>query len=176
VLWPNVDGAEVKIAEKDEGRKLRSDAVDSIFCFAELREDPGLEPTDASRLTLKEYKAMVSCGLTWIDDALIVTNYIPRTTHLTCPGLVLRTAPRFFSVPGSWWKAREYSLARTYTNMYNDLCSTKCSTVISPARLKALRDNRWKYDSALKSETEFRSDTSSESAHDQREGVGTADG
>jgi len=88
-LNPNTKFAELRAREE---RGKRNDTIDvirrSIETVWKIRESQaaGLQP----RLLIYAYDGTPSCGLTWIDEFMVVTHYLARVPNSECPALVVR--------------------------------------------------------------------------------------
>jgi hypothetical protein len=89
-LNPNSDSAELREREEGGLRKTRDVIRESIEWVWKFRE--GLEPAVRDRLRVFAYEATASCGLTWIDDYMIVTHYLAWTPDVTSPAIRLQPA------------------------------------------------------------------------------------
>jgi hypothetical protein len=92
ILFLNPDSDSAKLREKEEGglRKTRDVIRESIEWTWKFRES--LEPAVRNRLRIYVYDATPSCGLTWIDDYMIVTHYLARMPDVTSPAIRLQPA------------------------------------------------------------------------------------
>jgi hypothetical protein len=86
-LWLNPEDDLAKARQREEKRTTRRDTCKSILFFWDVRE--GLPAEKRERLLLKEYIATPSCGVTWSDDLLVVTQYLAGNPNLHAPGMVL---------------------------------------------------------------------------------------
>jgi hypothetical protein len=88
-LNPNTKFAQGRALE-EKGK--RDDTIDviktSIETIWEIRQNlaAGLQP----RLLIYVYDGTPSCGLTWIDEFMVVTHYLARVPNAECPALVVR--------------------------------------------------------------------------------------
>lgn len=92
-LNPNGSAAELRAREESQGKHHRAtqDVIrESIKRVWEIRES--LKPGVKERLRLYVYDATPSCGLTWIDDQMIVTHYLAGSVDLTSPAVLLTPA------------------------------------------------------------------------------------
>lgn len=92
ILFLNPNSESAKLREKEEGglRKTRAIIRESIAWVWKFRES--LESGVKSRLRIYVYEATASCGLTWIDDYMIVTHYLAWTPDWTSPAIRLQPA------------------------------------------------------------------------------------
>jgi hypothetical protein len=92
-LNPNKPAAEIRAREEARGKHHR-DTIQKIKNAIqrawEIRET--LEPGVKKRLRLYVYEATPSCGLTWVDDRMIVTHYLAGLVDLTSPAVLLKPA------------------------------------------------------------------------------------
>jgi hypothetical protein len=86
-LWLRPDSDLAKARQREERRTTCRDTVNSILSFWEVRQE--LPPEKREKLLLKEYVATPSCGVTWSDDLLVVTQYLAGNPNLHAPGMVL---------------------------------------------------------------------------------------
>jgi hypothetical protein len=140
-LWLPPDGELAKLREEEEGeRTLRADGCEAIMFFYELRSK--LEDKQPERVSLREYKSLPTCGITWADDSLVVTHYLAGRLNLRAPGLVLNSAESLWrrAVGAVWAPAHARPpLAEAYIKNYNEVASDGWSTDITPERLEEIR-------------------------------------
>jgi hypothetical protein len=92
-LDPNSSAAERRALEEARRKKGRNtqDAIrSSIKYLWDFRQT--LEAGVRERLRLYVYDATPSCGLTWMDDHMIVTHYLAGLPDLTSPAVDLKPA------------------------------------------------------------------------------------
>lgn len=139
ILWlkPDANPA-ADMREQEEQRSTRKDTVEAILFFWSIRE--GLEEGERQLLTLKEYTALPTCGITWADNQLIVTHYLSGRLNLRAPGVVLGSSllryDRFVKALGL---SQDTSppLARVYARNYHEV-SGKAQAITS-SRVDELR-------------------------------------
>ncbi len=89
-LNPDSSAAELRATEEKRGKKGRDtrDAIrQSIKKMWEFRQQLEAGPKD--RLRLYVYNATPSCGLTWIDQTMLATHYLPGQQDVTSPALLV---------------------------------------------------------------------------------------
>ncbi len=139
-LWldPILDIADLR--EEEEGRRgLRRDTCDAIAFFWSFRKE--LAPDKANRLTLRKYKALPTCGITWADDNLIVTHYLSGELNLTAPGLMLQARTSILRrLAGAVLdqEVRPPGLSALYINNYKEVASDRWSEDITGEHITAL--------------------------------------
>jgi hypothetical protein len=89
-LNPETSAAELRADEEKtqpNGRDTRSQIKESIKAMWKFRGelDAGLK----DRVSLYVYTATPSCGLTWIDQTMLVTHYLAGLPDVTSPALLL---------------------------------------------------------------------------------------
>lgn len=87
ILW--LDPTKVIAEERDEeeSRGTREDTIRSILAFHQFRQSL---PQQAQRkLNLKMYDATPTCGVTWVDNSMVVTHYLSHLPNQESPGFVL---------------------------------------------------------------------------------------
>jgi hypothetical protein len=92
-LDPTCSAAEVRAREEATGKHQRGTQVairESISQVWRFRNE--LDPGVKERLRLYVYNATPSCGLTWVDDQMIVTHYLAGLVDLTSPAVLLKPA------------------------------------------------------------------------------------
>lgn len=121
ILWLDPTKDIAKLREVEEGnRGTRSDAIRSIRWFHKFKE--GLPPELAERISLRYYSALPTNGLTWVDDAMIITHYLPDEQNRTCPGLVIHEDNAFLQTVTTLRLQRlERQLATKYIAAYRAL-------------------------------------------------------
>ncbi len=84
-----------------------------------------MPPEQQQRLSLKLYKRTPTCGLTWIDDYLLVTHYLSTEPNKYAPGLVLTRDNGLCRSLLTWQNpfAPGQQLAEKYTSQYNQITS-----------------------------------------------------
>ena len=87
-LDPNSQAAALRAHEEGNKRDTREAIRESIKFVWEFRQ--GLEAGFRNRLRLYVYNATPSCGLTWIDDFMIVTHYLAGRVNRTSPALQVK--------------------------------------------------------------------------------------
>jgi hypothetical protein len=125
--------------DAEEKRNTAKDMLVSLKYFWQFRES--LPEPDRGRLTLKEYEATPSCGITWADDTLVVTHYLAGRNNLGSPGLLLRTGRTTMDTlfrPVST-EERPAPLSDVYLRNYREIASTAKSSVITPDRYAVLQ-------------------------------------
>jgi len=92
-LNPDKPAADIRAREEARGkhhRDTKQKIRKAIKRAWEIRET--LEPGVRKRLRLYVYEATPSCGLTWVDDRMIVTHYLAGLVDLTSPAVLLKPA------------------------------------------------------------------------------------
>ena len=142
ILWLTPDdNPAADMREKEEQRSTRRDTVNAIEFFWELRE--GLTEEEQQRFSLKEYKALPTCGITWADNQLVVTHYLSGRLNLRAPGFVLGSSlfryDRFVKALGL---SQDTSppLAQVYARNYREVAGK--SSPLTGERLTQLRTFR----------------------------------
>ena len=122
LLWLKPDSILAAIRDEEEGRASRADAIKSMRWFWELRGE--LDPAHQNNFSLKEYELTPTCGITWIDDEIVVTHYLAKKLNLHAPGLIITTRP-------GWWPwarpavfGRETDLGRKYSDNYTEIAQS----------------------------------------------------
>jgi hypothetical protein len=140
-LWIDPTSDLAKSRETEEGtRGLRRDACESILWFSELAAT--LPDEQRRRLSLRQYSALPTCGITWADNQLIVTHYLAGELNLRAPGIVLDAAqPLTHRVVAKVQQRTPAApaLARTYISNYQEVASDTWSKEITEQRLEAIR-------------------------------------
>jgi hypothetical protein len=93
-LDPSSKAAEIRADEEKgikRGRNTQTKIKESIQKMWNIRES--LTPGQREQLRLFVYSATASCGLTWVDQQMIVTHYLAGLPDETSPALFL-TRPR----------------------------------------------------------------------------------
>jgi len=92
-LNPESSAAQRRAIEEAR-RKIKRNTQDeirrSIKCLWDFRQE--LKAGVKERLRLYVYDATPSCGLTWMDDHMIVTHYLAGLPDLTSPAIELKPA------------------------------------------------------------------------------------
>jgi hypothetical protein len=126
-LNPESSAAELRATEEKRGKKGRDtrDAIrQSIKKMWEFRQQLEAGPKD--RLRLYVYDATPSCGLTWIDQTMIATHYLPGQQDVTSPALLI--IPPQAGIKGS--------LYNVYARIVQDLESNNLSVVIDERNIQ----------------------------------------
>lgn len=89
-LDPNSSAAPLRAREEGSKRDTRDAIRDSIKTIWEFRQS--LEAGSRNRLRVYVYDATPSCGLTWMDEFMIVTHYLAGLPNLTSPALLVKPA------------------------------------------------------------------------------------
>lgn len=138
-LFLKADGDLCLQRGREEQRNTVKDTLVSIRQFWEFRES--LPDEDRDRLALKEYDSIPSCGITWVDDSLLVTHYLAGRNNLGSPGLLLTSGkPVFDSLRPVSREDGPAPLTDVYIRNYREIASTAKSTVITPERFAALKE------------------------------------
>ena len=124
---------------QEEKRDTIKDTLVSIDHFWNLRD--GLPATHRERLVLKEYDVTPSCGITWVDDTMLVTHYLAGRNNLGSPGLLLRSGgpsmdTLFRSPVGDEAAA---PLTDVYVRNFKEIASSEKSAVLTEQRVSELR-------------------------------------
>ena len=91
VLFLDPESESAKLRDKEETNRSTTNKIrESIEYLWSFRKE--LKPAVRDRLRLYVYDATASCGLTWIDDFMIVTHYLARMPDLTSPAIRLQPA------------------------------------------------------------------------------------
>jgi hypothetical protein len=137
-LFLNPDGEFCKRRGTEEQRDTVRDALASIDRFWTLKES--LPAKHRGRLVLREYDVTPSCGITWVDDTVLVTHYLAGRNNLGSPGLLLRsgraTMDTLFRPVGAEPGA---PLTDVYIRNYKEIASDAKSSVITAARIAEIR-------------------------------------
>lgn len=90
ILWIDPEWSAIIQAKDDEEERTTSwDLLDAILTFADEIRSP-LPPGDQSRIKLKKYRAIPTCGITWVDESfMVVTHYLTHKDNLNAPGFTL---------------------------------------------------------------------------------------
>jgi hypothetical protein len=98
VLFLNPKCEFARLRAREEKSRDTLDAIRESIAFVwKLRQ--GLEAGVRNRLDLYVYDAMPSCGLTWIDEFMVVTHYLAGQSNRTAPAL--RVAPPYIGMGSS---------------------------------------------------------------------------
>ncbi len=158
-LWLNPDSDLAPVREREEHRTTRLDTCNAILFFWKLRKELA-NPRQQERLILKEYDATPSCGVTWVDDLMIVTQYMAGNPNLRSPGMVLGKSHAWLDRPIERLlrKAPRFPpITNRYIGNFNAI--RQGATPISPERILAIEQKQSKLDQNrgdLKSEGELR--------------------
>lgn len=87
-LDPNCESA--KLRKREEDRDTEDEIRKSIKKIWEFQR--GLQPSVKVRLRIYVYDATASCGLTWIDDYMIITHYLAGKPDVTSPAIRVQPA------------------------------------------------------------------------------------
>jgi hypothetical protein len=140
-LWLNPEHQLSRLREAEEGeRGLRRDTCASIVFFWELREK--LDEDQKCRFSMREYKAVPTCGLSWSDDYMVVTHYLAGQLNLRAPGVVLRSSiPRYERLFARFRQGEPVrpGLAKKYTDNYQEIAGDQWSRPIDAVRVTHLR-------------------------------------
>jgi hypothetical protein len=85
-LNPNCKAAEIR-AREDTSRNTEKKIRESIRDVWKIRES--LPAAQRGQLRLFVYDATASCGLTWVDQKMLVTHYLAGLPDATSPALLL---------------------------------------------------------------------------------------
>lgn len=121
IIWLDPESTVAQIRDQEEGRATRLDTVNSIIWFWECRE--GLSVPERERLRLLLHGETPTCGVTWVDEQVVVINYLARTLNLEAPGMLLSTTRHRWPVLHRLIGATpaEGALATSYTNNLRDV-------------------------------------------------------
>lgn len=137
-LFLNPDGEFCGRRGQEEQRDTARDALVSIDRFWALRES--LPAKHRRQLVLREYDVTPSCGITWVDDTVLVTHYLAGRNNLGSPGLLLRsgrsTMDTLFRPVGSEPTA---PLTDVYIRNYKEIASDEKSALITGERVGEIR-------------------------------------
>ncbi len=138
ILWLDPASDFMSQREAEEGkRETKADAISAIEWFWNLKTKE-LKPEDAKRLTLATYNALPTCGITWVDDYLVVTQYLASEPDKTCPGLIL-AQERFVlraMLTFNWRQGGAAQLAEKYVANYITIQHQKAD--LTQERVEAL--------------------------------------
>ena len=84
-LDPNSEAAEIRA--KEEKRDTKGKIRESIKKMWDIRD--GIPPGQKEQVRIFVYDATASCGLTWIDQQMLVTHYLAGLPDETSPALLL---------------------------------------------------------------------------------------
>ena len=84
-LDPNCTAAKIRAGE--ESRNTQSKIRESIQKMWKIRQ--GLSAAQRGQLRIFVYDATASCGLTWVDQQMLVTHYLAGLPDETSPALLL---------------------------------------------------------------------------------------
>ncbi len=85
-LDPNCKAAEIRSRE-EKSRNTQSKIRESIQKMWKIREE--LTAAQKGQLRIFVYDATASCGLTWVDQQMLVTHYLAGLPDETSPALLL---------------------------------------------------------------------------------------
>jgi len=108
---------EIEENRKGKGRPTREAIRKSIKAMWDFRE--GLEAGQKDRLRLYVYDATPSCGLTWIDQAMLVTHYLPGERDVTSPAVLIM--PPQGGIEGSLYSVYARTVEDIEANMSTEL-------------------------------------------------------
>jgi hypothetical protein len=86
-LNPKCEAAAIR-AREETGRNTEEKIRKSVQKVWKIRES--LTPAQRGQLRLFVYDATASCGLTWVDQQMVVTHYLAGLADETSPALFLR--------------------------------------------------------------------------------------
>jgi hypothetical protein len=86
-LDPNSETAKIRAREETGSRNTQEKIRESIQDVWKIRES--LTPGQKGQLRLFVYDATASCGLTWVDQQMLVTHYLAGLPDATSPTLLL---------------------------------------------------------------------------------------
>jgi hypothetical protein len=89
-LDPNCASAKLRKREEGDRRDTEAEIRKSIKTIWEFQRD--LQPSVKERLRIYVYDATPSCGLTWIDDYMIITHYLAGLPDVTSPAIRVQPA------------------------------------------------------------------------------------
>jgi hypothetical protein len=135
-LWLAPDSEMAGLRNDQEAdRDTIADTAKSIVWFWDFKRE--LKPVEQSRFSLKEYTDLPTCGLTWCDDEIIVSNYLAASLNLDSPGMILvNPSLRLGRFSTKLGKARE--LSELYEAHYQQVSSK--STEFDEARIDVIRE------------------------------------
>jgi hypothetical protein len=137
-LWLNPNDDLAKARQREEKRSTRRDTCKSILFFWEVRE--GLPADKREKLLLKEYVATPSCGVTWADDLLVVTQYLAGNPNLHAPGMVVGRSHSWLDRPIEVLRTKRPKFPPiTQVYMSNFEAIRLAATTITEDRVKDLR-------------------------------------
>lgn len=143
IIWLDPETDIARIRDAEEQRATRKDTVDSILWFWGLAQE--LNDSERARFKLLLHQDTPTCGVTWADDRVVVTNYLAGRLNLEAPGMILSTATtrwsgvhRLLGVTPS-----EAELATSYTNNLREVEGR--SEVIDQHRITRLKSLRPAY-------------------------------
>lgn len=142
LLWLNPESELAARRENEERRGTRSDAIEAMEWFFNLRQS--LNDAGKQRLALLEYEQTPACGIVWADDRIVVTQYLPGRANLFEPGLVLHktevTEPRMRRVVTLRRPDQAEQLADVYISAYREIQVS--AKPITTERIDALKRAR----------------------------------
>jgi hypothetical protein len=86
-LNPNFEAAKIRAREEKSSRNTQTKIKESIADVWKIRES--LTPSQKEQLRIFVYDATASCGLTWVDQQMLVTHYLAGLPDETSPALLL---------------------------------------------------------------------------------------
>jgi hypothetical protein len=107
-LDPDGQSAKTRTREEETRRNTANAIKESIKFVWELRES--LPAGVRDRLRVYVYDSTPSCGLTWVDDFMIVTHYLAGLPNRTSPAL--RVSPPQFGMEKSLYNAYAENLQK----------------------------------------------------------------
>jgi hypothetical protein len=139
LMWLDPCSQHASDREREEGRRVRQDTVESIEFFYALRQQ--LPDEARSRLTLLVHESTPTCGITWVDDTVVVAHYLAGALNLEAPGLILTGgSSRIERLLRRFGGLRDALLTRKYTENYKEVRSNSRTKEIDAALLEQLRD------------------------------------
>lgn len=90
ILFLDPASPSADLRAREEGRDTKAEIRESIASVWEIRD--GLEAAAKERLRIFVYNATASCGLTWIDDYMIITHYLAGKPDVTSPAIRVHPA------------------------------------------------------------------------------------
>jgi hypothetical protein len=90
ILFLKPESESARLRTEEEGRDTKAEILKSIAKIWEIRE--GLKAGVKERLRLYVYDATASCGLTWIDEYMIITHYLAGKPDVTSPAIRFQPA------------------------------------------------------------------------------------
>jgi hypothetical protein len=87
ILFLNPNSKATEIRAREEKRDTKKEIMGSIQTMWKIRES--LTPAQKEQVRIFVYDATASCGLTWIDQQMLVTHYLAGLPDETSPALLL---------------------------------------------------------------------------------------